>query len=197
MMRQPPGRDHGQHERRAMDAPGRCALCHAHMNDGPNAYPHPVCRCCDAKAVTAEMATQAFEKGDDLRASDRAVLDLEREAEKADASDQREAQIHGSARFSESNPHHPLRIGEVGRVEIPDSSHEGCDGSAGGLALPFHSPCLGKIRSVAKRGRAPAAAAPRPRLEPKRLRERRMFLDRGWTPPRLTRGFGEKLFQLK
>ncbi len=71
-------------------------------------------------------------------------------------------QIHGSARFSESDPHHhPWRIGGVGCVEISDSPQEGCGGSAGGLALPFPRPCLGKIRSVAKRGRASPPAAPR------------------------------------
>ncbi len=78
-----------------------------------------------------------------------------------------------------------------GRIEIPDSPQEGRDGSAGGLALPFRRSCLRKIRSVAKRGRVPPPAAPRPRLESKMLRGRRMFLDRGWTPPRLTRGFEE------
>ncbi len=81
-----------------------------------------------------------------------------------------QTQIHGSARFSESNPpHHPWRIGGVGRVEIPDSPQEGCDGSAGGLALPFHRPCLRKIRSVAKRGRARPPAEPRQRFESKML----------------------------
>jgi len=42
------------------------------------------------------------------------------------------AQIHGSAPFSESFlPHHPWRTGRVGRIGIPDSSQEGCHGSAG------------------------------------------------------------------
>ena len=45
----------------------------------------------DDQQATAEMATQVFEKGDDLRTSNRAVLDLKVEVEKADASDQREA----------------------------------------------------------------------------------------------------------
>ena len=30
----------------------------------------------------------------------------------------------------------------MGRVEIPDFPHEGDDGSAGGLALPFRIPLL-------------------------------------------------------
>ena len=88
----------------------------------------------------------------------------------------------------------------MGCVEILDSPHEGCDGSAGGLALPFPRPCSGKIRSVAKRGRAPPPAL-RPRLESKMWRGRRMFLDRGWTPPTsdagiwaLDRGLTQPLF---
>jgi len=51
------------------------------------------------------------------------------------------------------------RMPQTRRVEIPDSLQEGCDGSAGGLAPPFHRPCLKKIRSVAKRGGASPAAA--------------------------------------
>lgn len=43
-----------------MDAQGRCALCNAQINDGPNAYPHQVCRSCDAKAVTAEGKRPQF-----------------------------------------------------------------------------------------------------------------------------------------
>ena len=107
------------------------------------------------------------------------------------------AQIHGSAPFSEGNPHHPpSRIGGVGRVEIPDSPHEGRDGSAGGLALPFRIPCSRKIRSVAKRGRAPPAAASQQRLHHKMLEKRHAFLDRGWVSLCLTRGFGtSSMFQ--
>ncbi len=115
------------------------------------------------------------------------------------------SQIHGAAPFLESFlHHHPWRTGRVGRVEIPDSSQEGCDGSAGGLALPFPFETFCAARPapkgfgrnlffpdlIAKRGRAPPPAAPRQRLEFKMLRGRRMFFDRGWTPPRLTRGFG-------
>lgn len=44
----------------SMDAQGRCALCNAQINDGPNAYPHQVCRLCDGKAVTAEGKEPRF-----------------------------------------------------------------------------------------------------------------------------------------
>jgi len=110
------------------------------------------------------------------------------------ASSRRKTQIHGSVPFSESFlHHHPWRIGRMRRIEIPDSSPEGSDGSAGGLVLPFRIPCLRKIHSVAKRGGAPPPAASRPRLESKMWRGRRLFLDRGGTPPRLTRRLGEEL----
>jgi len=77
-------------------------------------------------------------------------------------------QIHGSARFSESNPpHHPWRIGGVGRVEIPDSPQE-----KGATARPAASPSLSTVRAWEKSAWS--------RSEGGRRRRRRR--DRGLSP---------------